>query len=233
MVGSSPCVPKSSLRLDEPAAEELLPDAVDRHARGERVVRRRPASAPARAGCGISVVAHRRQHRGRAGVHALARRRETRRARGRRRRPLVGRTAPASRAPRRSQASRSSSRWRRSRRAIGREPGLAPRYSACTVCSCSGDALVRRDVEQALVFARMPTRRSGVGAGGRRQPEASDRLADVAAVERQRHAQAGRASTSSGLLQGRTRLAWQPLVVPVASMAQPVGSSSERDGAVC
>ena len=37
--------------LHQAGAEELLPGAVDRHAGRQRVVRRRPASAPGRAGC--------------------------------------------------------------------------------------------------------------------------------------------------------------------------------------
>ena len=48
--GSSPVIPKSPAVRTMPGAEELLPEAIHRHARRERVIRARAATARSRAG---------------------------------------------------------------------------------------------------------------------------------------------------------------------------------------
>ena len=77
-------------RLDEAAPVQRLPEAVDHHARGQRVV---AADQPARQAEAIrrQVVGHGRQRRRRVGVHALARRGERAAFAQRRRRPFVAR----------------------------------------------------------------------------------------------------------------------------------------------
>ena len=50
--GRSPCEPRSSSVLDEPVAEELLPEAVHEDAGGQRIVAARRANGPGRAASG-------------------------------------------------------------------------------------------------------------------------------------------------------------------------------------
>ena len=58
--------------LDEAAAEELLPEAVDGDARGERVLPARPASGPAPAGWAAALAAAAAAAAGVAGVDLVA-----------------------------------------------------------------------------------------------------------------------------------------------------------------
>ena len=89
MRGRAPLRAEVFARLDEAAAEQLLPGAVDRDARRQRVLL---VDEPARQAKAVRhlVVAERRQEVGHAGIHLLTLVEEAPAAAHVRRRPLVG-----------------------------------------------------------------------------------------------------------------------------------------------